>query len=544
MILNVKINEKSIGTKSLYEDLSFFINENEKVGFIGRNGTGKTSLFKIIAGLDSDYKGSIDVKKDTKIILTQQEYLDIKKISSIDYITQSLPDYIKLKNTMEKYVDIMKNDMDMISIYTEAVTLFSEYGYYSIEEKVLNSLLKYKIDPEKARMPLIDLSGGEKRFVELVRVMYSKCDIALIDEPTNHMDDIGKNDFISWFKSTNHGICVITHDRDVLNYVDKIIEIKDRKAFIFSGNYDSYLLQNSISNVTNIESYEDSLKSLDRLKKQMEGIKKRGAHASTRVMYERVEKEHNKIKKEIEKPSIWIDEESIKDVNKKVIDKYEKYKDKNISIKINNIKENKSILLTVKNISIGYEFPLFKNISFTLSHGDKIQIKGRNGAGKTSLIKTIISIIENTPHSTKIYDGEILPNDKIKLGIYEQEIDSYYFNMKLKDAIEDIYRLEKIEIPNVNKILNDYLFDPAKDSDLLISNLSGGQKARFQIIKMLLKNPNLLILDEPTNHLDLPSIEELENVLKNFHGGILYVSHDSYFIKKLKGEVIEISNKD
>ncbi len=541
MILNVKIDEKSINNKVLYENMSFFVNLNEKVGFIGRNGTGKTTLFKIISGEDKDYKCVIDIKKDTKIILTKQEYSIEDSISSLDYVMQSLPEYIDLKNIIDKYPDIMGSDMDLIDIYTKAINLFSEYGYYNIEDQVLNSLLKYKIDKARALMPLIKLSGGEKRFVELVKIMYSDCDIALIDEPTNHMDDIGKNDFISWFKNTTHGICVITHDRDVLNYVDKIIEIKDKKAFTFPGNYDSYLSQNSITNVTKIQAYEGSLKSLDRLKKQVESIKKRGAHASTRVMYERVGREYDKVKKNLEKPSIWIDEESIKDVNKKIADKYEKYKDKNISIKITDHDIQSNVLLKVKKISIGYKYPLFSNISFILSPGDKVHLKGRNGAGKTSLIKTIISAIENSHCEAKIYEGEIIPDNKIKLGIYEQEIDNYYFNMTLEKAVEEVYQLGDIPMPNVNKILNDYLFNPSLDRDLLVKNLSGGQKSRFQIIKMLSNNPNLLILDEPTNHLDLPSIEELENILKDFHGGILYVSHDSYFVKKLKGEIIRIS---
>ena len=542
MLISLNIKEKTIGTKILYEDFSFSISENEKVGFIGRNGTGKTSLFRILDGEDTDFIGNVEIKKNINIIVTKQEYLNDKKTTVLEYILNELPGFVRLKEIIDTYPETMGDNLDKIQIYTDAITEFSELGYYNIEEKIIQSLISYKIDKTKYSMPLIKLSGGEKRFVELVKVMYSKCDIALIDEPTNHMDDTGKQDFISWLKNTDHSVFVITHDRDVLNYVDKIIEIKDRKALSFIGNYDSYLKQNSIKNITNIKTYEESVKNMDSLKKQIADIKKRGAHASTRVMYERVEKEYNKIKDSLEKPSIWIDENSIENSDKKIIEKYEKYKDKNITLNRTETTEQKRVLLSVHNLSIGYgdEKPLFTNINFELSHKDRIRIKGRNGAGKTSLIKTIISTIHSQPLITKIYAGNIEFNQKIVLGIYEQEINDKYLKMTLENGISDIYREKGIEIPNINKILNDYLFNPSQDRDLLIEQLSGGQKARFQIIKMLLENPNVLILDEPTNHLDLPSIEELENSLINFNGAILYVSHDSYFVKKIGGDIIEI----
>lgn len=540
MLLNINIREKSIGAKILYDTLTFNINEGEKVGIVGRNGAGKTTLFKLISGEDTDFDGEINKKNNITIVITQQEYQQEDQITSLDYVLQHVPDFLKLKNIIDTYPDIMGDNIDMIAKYTDAITIFSERGYYSIEEKIIDSMSHYKIDFERALMPLIKLSGGEKRFVELVKIMYSDSDIALIDEPTNHMDDLGKADFIEWFKSTKHGILVITHDRDVLTCVDRIIEIKDKQAFSFPGNYDSYLKQNSLISITNIKSYEESVKEISYLKKQMENIKKRGAHASTRVMYERVEKKYDKIKSNLEKPSIWIDEESIEKINSKVVDKYDKYKDKNISLISRNIKEHKNVLLKVTDLSIGYNYPLFSNINFELSHGDRLRLKGRNGAGKTSLIKTILAKIYDKKTETKIYSGVITTSTKIKLGIYEQEIDSKYLDMPLGDAITYIYHEKKVQMPNINKILKDYLFNPDNDKDLLIEKLSGGQKARFQIIKMLLDNPNLLILDEPTNHLDLPSIEELENSLIDFHGAILYVSHDSYFVKKLGGSTIEI----
>jgi len=251
------------------------------------------------------------------------------------------------------------------------------------------------------------------------------------------------------------------------------------------------------------------------------------------------------------KPSFWIDKESKEKLNSKVLDSYEKYKDQNILISKDILADVQRNLIKATYLSIGYKDPILKNISFELKNGDKLFIKGKNGVGKTTLIKSIIdSVIKSTlnnsyinvSNSPEIFDGKLVISEAIRLGIYEQEIDSKKMDETLSEAILNIhYNVRKdINDQEIRNLLAKYLFDPVSDFSVKVKNLSGGQKARLQIIKMNINNPNLLILDEPTNHLDLPSIEELEKFLITYKGAIIYVSHDSYFINVIGGNVLAL----
>jgi ATP-binding cassette subfamily F protein 3 len=222
-------------------------------------------------------------------------------------------------------------------------------------------------------------------------------------------------------------------------------------------------------------------------------------------------------------------------------EKYHKYKEKNI--KLHNVKSDERSLkmLNLHEVVLGYDGPLFKPISFGLSHGDRLQIAGRNGAGKTTLVKAVMATAAGGTAPTFI-SGSIECDRRLKLSVYEQEVDGAVLDMTLYDALEKFFDEsgQPYSRQTIMRFMGDYLFDPALDSHILVRNLSGGQKARLQLIKMLMPKPNLLILDEPTNHLDLPSIEELENALKNYHGAVLYVSHDSYFSRNVGGQSINL----
>lgn len=562
MLLKITNLHKSIGLKELFENLSLSINEGEKVALIGRNGLGKTTLFKIITGEDMEFQGDIEIKKNIKIILTRQEHFFKESITALDYILDHVPNYRELKSYIKKREETLGTNIKEIEEYTDAITKFSEIGYYDIEERILQSLEDFDVNIDKALGPMESLSGGEKRFVELVRVMYSNADLALIDEPTNHMDYVGKAAFIKWLNTTKQTIFVITHDRDVLNNVDRIIELKEKKMLSFEGNYDNYLKQNSNETVSKINSYETDLKKIEKAKKQMLTArnlkfkaKGKKGRVSARIREERFKREYENLADNLNKPSFWIDQESKEEISDKVIEKYDRYKEKNITISANNSNEHKKLLLKISKLSVGYDKPLFENINFELFHGDRVFIKGRNGAGKSTLVKAIIKYICQENHQQieqrgglrsnwggHIIQGEVKFSSSLKIGVYEQEVNPKYLDKSLSDAIIDVYTDQglPINLQKVQNILGSYLFDPRTDATLTFNKLSGGQKARFQIIKMLSNNPNLLILDEPTNHLDLPSIEELENTLLNYHGAILYISHDNYLIRKLGGKVVEI----
>jgi len=241
---------------------------------------------------------------------------------------------------------------------------------------------------------------------------------------------------------------------------------------------------------------------------------------------------------EKEKPTFWIDKQSAATLNYKVAARYDKFKAKNIRMNIKD-EDSKSrhILASARNLSLGYgDQPLFAGISFDLREGESLELRGRNGCGKTTLIKALLG--DKAP---TLFDGELFLDLNVRVGVYEQEVPSKYFDLTLADAIERMYldRNLPISTSKVRSLMSDYLFSES-DGQVPLSVLSGGQKARFQIITMLANQPQLLILDEPTNHLDLPSIEELETALAKYSGAILFVSHDGYFRQAINGAYIKI----
>jgi ATPase subunit of ABC transporter with duplicated ATPase domains len=224
---------------------------------------------------------------------------------------------------------------------------------------------------------------------------------------------------------------------------------------------------------------------------------------------------------------------------------YEEHKARNIRIRTRTAEsKSSSKLVDVSGLSLGYGEPLFADISFQLREGEKLRLHGRNGAGKTTLIKAILAAAEGKRPEPTLYGGVIDIAPELKIGIYEQEISPHYLTMKLAAAIEHAFRAKDVPVTDqkIKQLLGDYLFNPQTDGDTPVERLSGGQKARFQLMNMLANDPSLLILDEPTNHLDLPSIEELEDALGQYHGAIIYVSHDSYFVHNIGGTEVPVGH--
>lgn len=540
MLLDIIDLSKSIDSKDLFHNLNFRINEGEKIALIGRNGQGKTTLLKMLAQEDKEYTGTINARKNLRITLTKQEHITDTSQSPLEYILHSVPKYYSFQKILHEYESGASTKLPQ---YLEAVEYFTENGYYFVEDSILNTLASFQISNEKALAPLSHLSGGEKRYVELARMMFSKADLYLVDEPTNHMDYIGKEQFINWLLAQKQSVVVVTHDRDVLNQVNTILEMKDKKLVVFEGNYNHYLAQNASLTTTSIKQYQDQLNLLKEAKKRVEwGLRMRAKSKEWKIRYDHWLRDYEKLKAETTKPSLWIDQISTDGMDKKVLDSYEKFKEKNISISMGKDTKQLNELLTVSHLSLAYTKPLFEDLSFTLDNQARLLIRGRNGAGKSSLVRTILAKYKQESSTATITAGEIRLGAGIRIGEYEQEISERYLSMQLEEAVSTAYDDAgvPIEESKAKSLLAQYLFNPRLDGKQRIANLSGGQKARFQIIKMLVNNPHLLILDEPTNHLDLPSIEELENSLRTFKGGVLYISHDSYFIDQMKGNVIEI----
>ncbi len=543
MIADITITEKSFGPKLLMSGIKFSIDDGEKVGVIGRNGVGKSTLFGILAGIDKDFTGEIIFKRGTVVVTTAQEHHDMGDMTVLQYVLRGLPEYSDLSHKIETLPATMGDDMKLINEYTQALMRFDDKGFYQIEEQIERELDNFQL-PGVAHRAFTTLSGGQKRLVEVVKVMHSDAHLALVDEPTNHMDYIAKSQYVDWMKTAREAMLVITHDRDVLNEVDRIIELKDGGSVSYKGNYDAYLKQNAVSTGTQMNDFEMVEKRIVNLKVKVldyQRLKEKSRNPGTIQKFKRLEENSRKELAELqakEKPTFWIDKESAANLNYKVAAQYDKFKAKNIRMSMKDDESrSKHVLVTGRGVALGYgDKPLFDGVNIDLREGEALELRGRNGAGKTTLIKALLG--DTTP---KLFAGELTLDRHVRIGVYEQEISSTYFEMSLESAIEKMYldRDLSVSVSKVRSLLNDYLFSDG-DGKTPISRLSGGQKARFQLISMLANDPQLLILDEPTNHLDLPSIEELETALGKYSGAIIYVSHDGYFRQAIGGEVLQI----
>jgi ATPase subunit of ABC transporter with duplicated ATPase domains len=464
-----------------------------------------------------------------------------------------LPKFAELKHIIDTYPETMGESVHKQTVFADALQEFSDKGYYEIENDIESLLDSYQLPREFLSREFSSLSGGQKRLIDLIAIQIGNPTIALLDEPTNHMDYIAKEKFLGWLRSTSCSCIVISHDRDVLKVVDRIIELRDMKSYSFVGNYDAYLSQNSVKTVGQMQSFETTEKRIENIREQIRYAKikaksKAGGNTGRSgknpwvVLQERLEKELAEILETHEKPSFWIDRESADKLSPKVTEKYEKYKAKNI--KLRHVDDSTTgILLDVSKLSLGYNnVPLFEDLSFQLRPSDKLHIIGRNGAGKTTLVKAIVDATQNIKPETLIGKGIISTSRELRLSLYEQELGENLMGLTLYEAVEVIYEEKNVPVNDqaVRQVLAQYLFEPNSDSQTPVSQLSGGQKARLQLIRLLAGSPNLLILDEPTNHLDLPSIEELENALLKYNGAIVYISHDSYFSNNVGGSSIKL----
>jgi ATP-binding cassette, subfamily F, member 3 len=576
MIADVHITDKSFGDKQLMSDVKFSINDGEKVGLVGRNGVGKSTLFGMLAGTDSDYRGSVVFRRGSTIVATAQEHHSLGDITVLEYILRGLPEYARLRHILTTYPATMGSDMRKIEEYSQALERFGQKDFYRVEELVAEELKNFQMEGFGERQ-LASLSGGQKRLVEVVKIMHAQADLALIDEPTNHMDYVAKKQFIDWMKSARQAMLIITHDRDVLAEVDRIVELRDGASVSYRGNYDDYLRQNASATGNAMQDYEQTERRIANLRDkvlQFRRLKEKARDPGTIAQFKRRENqaaaELEKLEK-IDKPTFWIDRENVAQLDYKVADRYQKFKARNIRLNMRDgAMRSQRKLVEARDLALGFdERILFEGVNIDLREGEAIELRGRNGAGKTTLIRALMAnalssdtssgrlrktaqvppqltqaLINNTVQSAPIvYAGSLYLDLHIRVGIYDQEIAATYLNLPLVRAIEQMYldRGLKINDTKIRQLMGDYLFVES-DGAVPLASLSGGQKARFQLISMLANDPQLLILDEPTNHLDLPSIEELEAALERYTGAILYVSHDDYFRRKIGGLVVQIGS--
>lgn len=517
MVISCNNIKKSFGINTILEDITFNVEEKEKIAIIGVNGAGKTTLFKIITNEISHDSGELIIPKEVKIGYFSQN-LEIDSNNSIyDELLTVFKDIIQIENNMRELEIEMgrkegKELEDLMSKYSNLTRSLEKNNGYEYKSRIRGVIKGLGFSAEEYNQPINQLSGGQKTRIALGKILLSSPDLLLLDEPTNHLDI----DSIQWLedflKNYNGSVIIISHDRYFLDkIVTKIIEIENKKAEVYNGNYSYYADKKEIDREIELKHYMSQQKEIKRQEEVIKKLRSFNREKSIKRAESR-EKALNKIE---------------------VIEKPENLPDK-IKINLNPKNESGFDVLSVKETKKVFDNEtLFDNISFEIKKGEKVALIGPNGIGKTTLFRIILNKLNAD-------GGTIKLGANVSIGYYDQEHQTLNMDKTIFSEISDEYpKLTNFEIRNV---LAAFVFTE-DDVFKSISTLSGGEKGRVSLAKIMLSNANFLILDEPTNHLDINSKEILEYAIRNYSGTCLYISHDRYFINNTAEKIVEL-NKD
>ena len=487
---------KSFGERIIFKDLSFGINEGQKIGLIAKNGTGKTSLLKILSGEDQPDQGEVNYRKSIKTAFLPQEPNLNPNLSIEETIFASDNEVLKIINQYEK---ALKNPEDTESMQ-KAFDLMEAKQAWDFETTYKQILFQLKLDDLEKQVKY--LSGGQKKRLALATVLLDKPDLLILDEPTNHLDLEMIEWLESFFKKENFTLFMVTHDRYFLERVcNEIIELEDGQLYNYKGNY-SYYLDKKEARIEVEKTNTDKAKQL--YKKELDWMR-RQPKARTTKSKSRID-DFSEIKAKASK----------------------RRKDHVVQLEINMERMGNKVV-ELHNISKSYEKKeLFNKFSYNFQPGERLGIIGKNGTGKSTFLNTLTGAIK--PDAGKIVIGET-----IKFGYYTQKGIQAKENQKVIDVIRefgDYIPLKKGRQISAQQLLERFLFDRKKQYDY-VEKLSGGERKRLYLCTVLIQNPNFLILDEPTNDLDIVTLNVLENFLLDFPGCLIVVSHDRYFMDKI-----------
>jgi ATP-binding cassette subfamily F protein uup len=493
---------KSFGIRTLFRNISFHVEEGDKIAFVARNGTGKSTLLKIIAGLDTADSGTLWVNKDVKVILLQQDTAFDDERSIWDNILRLDNPVIKAVKDYEMFIEAETDDVHQL---TELMAQLDELNAWSFESELKQILGKLNL--HQLNEPVKNLSGGQRKRVALAQALIEsqlhegRC-LLLLDEPTNHLDVSmieWLEDFLSAQKIT---LLLVTHDRYFLDAVcNEILEMEDEKIYVYKGDYDYFLEQKSLrQDVMQSELQKDK----NIFRKELEWMRKQPKARTTKS-------------------------KSRQDAFAVLEDKVSAKKDElELSLQVKMTRLGGKVL-ELKKISKAYgDKVLIKGFDYTFKKGERIGIVGKNGVGKSTFLK--IALQEEEPDSGKINHGET-----VVFGNFNQEGLQYKEDKRAIDYVKDFaefFPLADGSKISASQFMEKFGFN-AQQQYTMLSKLSGGEKRRLHLMSILFRNPNFLILDEPTNDLDLQTLSTLEEFLLEFPGCILIVSHDRYFMDRL-----------
>lgn len=506
MLFRLSEVQKSYGGTEILRGVSFQVNPDEKVGLVGRNGAGKTTVFRMITGEESPDSGDVFKTSGLKIGLLQQ-HVDFTENETVH--TAALSAFKKLHD-IEAEMRRLEHEMaenvtdEILEEYAELQTKFEHEDGFTYTAKAEAILLGLGFSKEKWDLKTATLSGGQKNRLGLARLLLSNPDVLLLDEPTNHLDVDAVEWLENFLQTFEKAHIIISHDRYFLDRTcRRIIEIEAGKAVTYVGNYSKFLVERALRREQQQREFENQQafinKTQEFIRKNLAGQKTKQAK-SRRTMLEKIDR-----------------------VEAVIADKASG------NFKVKKVERAGGNVLSVEDLAVGYgEKVLAKDINFTLHRGECLGIIGGNGTGKTTFLRTILGQIREL-------SGKMIWGAKTEIGYYSQQLED------LEDRNEIINELRRVaplaENGELRSFLARFLFF-GEDVFKLVSTLSGGEKGRLALAKLIYSNVNVLALDEPTNHLDIPSREALEEALQTYQGTILTVSHDRYFLDQIATQIL------
>ncbi|SNS84421.1 ATP-binding cassette, subfamily F, member 3 [Anaerovirgula multivorans] len=522
IILSCNNVTKSFGVDLIIKNISFSINKGEKVGLVGVNGAGKSTLFKILCQQLSYDEGELYIAKSTKVGYLEQNNLLDPSNTVYDEVVWVFSDLIEMEEQLRKLEleiadlgktlnesSLLASSMEEYSLMLESFNEKNGYGFRSAVRGVLRGL---GFSEEEFNQPIPQLSGGQKTRISLAKLLLSKPDILMLDEPTNHLDIEAVEWLEGFLKDYDGTILMISHDRYFLDQlVNRVMEIENHQLESYNGNYTDFMKKKQIIRDHQLKEYIEQQKEINR---QKDMIRRLRQHGTEKLMNRAKSKEKQFAKlEELQAPQVKRDKAKMQF---------------HTSIKSGND------ILSVENLAKSFEdIPLFRQVSFDIYRGERVALIGPNGIGKSTLFKIILNKI-------KANEGSLRLGHNVQIGYYDQEQEGLHPEKIVIDEIWDEHiNMNETE---VRTLLGAFLFR-GEEVFKPVSTLSGGEKARLSLLKLILSNTNFLLLDEPTNHLDIDSKEVLEEALLQYDGTIFVISHDRYFLNRIATKLIDLRSE-
>lgn len=519
VMIDISLNKikKNYGFNDVLTDINFDVYTNDKIALVGLNGSGKSTILKLIYGIENPNSGNISIRNNISIGYLSQNY-ENKDILVKNMLYENFKDVLKLEDEIKKIESKMQtqeNDYKLITKYCNLLEKLNDIGGYKVKEKITKTVDTFKLEKLLEKNFNI-LSGGEKKLVLLANIMINNPDVILLDEPTNYLDINTLEWLENYLINYKGSLVIVSHDRYFLDKVtNKTILIENGTNYIFHGNYSYYLKENENRIINEFEKYKDQQKQIEEMKKTIKKLREWGQLGNNERFFKRAKCIEHRLEK-------------IELINKPKVKN-------NIPITFNDNKRTGHDVLKINNLNLVIEDKiLLDNVNFELTYGTRTCILGSNGSGKSTLIKYIINNYNNSKSTDNIKIGT-----NVKIGYIEQEIKFKNEDIRVYDEARKYFNGEEYLL---RSSLFKFMFY-GDDIYKKLNKLSGGERVRLLLFCLIQQEINFLILDEPTNHIDIETKEVLEDALIDFKGTILFVSHDRYFINKIATSILEIKDK-